>query len=132
MSDSPELFCCGCEKHVRPRLTSGAEIYPHRKDLSDLPFWKCDGCGNFVGCHHKTKDRTRPLSCIPTPEIKRARQEIHKLIDPMWKSGRIGRRELYGMIAKALGLEEYHTAEIRSIEQAREVYRAAKKISVSP
>ncbi len=122
------LFCCGCSADVSARLTDGREIYPHRKDLASLPFWKCDACKNFVGCHHRTKDRTRPLGCIPTPEIKRARQEIHKVIDPLWRSGRVGRRELYGMIAHVLDLEEYHTAEIRSVDQARDVYRAAKEL----
>lgn len=78
-----EIYCCGCEKKVPARLTDGAEIYPHRHDLSGLPFWKCDTCGNFVGCHHKTKNRTRPLGCIPTPEIKEARKRIHSLLDPL-------------------------------------------------
>lgn len=128
---SATLFCCGCKGDVHPRLTTGVEIYPHRKDLADLPFWKCDACKNFVGCHHKTKNRTRPLGCIPTPEIKRARQEIHKVIDPLWKSGRVTRRGLYDMIAHVLDLEEYHTAEIRSIEQARDVYRTAKELEQS-
>lgn len=125
------LFCCGCSKDVDARLTDGRETYSHRRDLAALPFWKCDTCGNFVGCHHKTKDRTRPLGCIPTPEIKAARQEIHKVIDPIWKSGRVGRRELYGMIAHVLGLEEYHTADIRSVDQAREAYRVAKELGAS-
>lgn len=35
------IFCCGCQKEVDALLTSGAEIYPHRCDLKDLPFWKC-------------------------------------------------------------------------------------------
>ena len=68
---------------VEVRLTNGAEIYPHRKDLSELPFWKCDTCGNFVGCHHKTGDPTKPLGVIPTSEIKRARQHIHRILDPI-------------------------------------------------
>ncbi len=76
MGNNRSIFCCGCKADVRARLTSGKEIYPHRSDLSSLPFWRCDGCGNFVGCHHKTKDRTRPLGCIPTPEIKEERQRV--------------------------------------------------------
>lgn len=32
------------------------------------------------------------------------------------------------MIAHTLGIEEYHTAEIRSVEQAREVYRIVTEI----
>lgn len=131
MSERRKIFCCGCQAEVSARLTTGKETYSHRRDLHELPFWKCSDCGNFVGCHHKTKNRTQPLGCIPTPELKSARQEIHKVIDPIWKSGRVGRRELYGMIAHLIGVEEYHTAEIRSVEEAREVYRVAKELGAA-
>jgi len=120
------IYCCGCCENVEPRLTDGAEIYPHRKDLKALPFWKCDKCGNYVGCHHKTKNRTQPLGCIPTPEIKKARQHIHALLDPIWKSGKMKRKELYGELTKRLGWS-YHTAKIRSVEEAREVYKIARE-----
>ena len=82
---------------------------------------------NFVGCHYKTEDRTRPLGCIPTKEIKNARQHIHALIDPVWKSGKIKRKELYKKLSDDTG-RRYHTANIRSIEEARDVYRKAKAI----
>ncbi|NTG07102.1 hypothetical protein [Rhizobium rhizogenes] len=61
MSKKRTLFCCGCQAEVSARLTDGKEIYPHRRDLHDLPFWKCDACKNFVGCHHKTANHTKPL-----------------------------------------------------------------------
>ncbi|RKD69015.1 zinc-finger-containing protein [Rhizobium sp. WW_1] len=128
MTDTRSIFCCGCQAEVPARLTDGREIYPHRADLAPLPFWKCDACKNFVGCHHKTKNRTNPLGCIPTREIKAARQHIHQILDPIWKSGRYGRRELYSMIAHVLGVAEYHTAEIRSVDEARRVYRIVKDI----
>ena len=79
------LYCCGCGKRVLPRLTNGRETYPHRSDLFMRPFWKCDACQNFVGCHYKTKHRTNPLGCIPTKEIKNARRHLHRLIDPVWQ-----------------------------------------------
>lgn len=79
------IYCCGCKADVGARLTDGREIYPHRADLAALPFWKCDACGNAVGCHHKTKERTRPLGCIPTPELKTARSHIHRVLDPLWE-----------------------------------------------
>lgn len=122
-----EIYCCGCEDKISARLTDGAEIYPHRVDLKSLPFWKCDSCGNFVGCHHKTENRTQPLGCIPTPEIKNARKHIHALLDPLWKSGKINRRKLYKRIGDELGWK-YHTAKIRSIEEARTVYKLIQRI----
>ncbi len=122
------IYCCGCDGFVEARLTDGSEIYPHRPDLHSLPFWKCDGCGNNVGCHHKTKDRTRPLGIIATKELKAARQHIHRILDPLWKSKRIKRGALYAEIASRLGTHEYHTAEIKSVEEAREVYRHVRNI----
>jgi len=120
------LYCTHCEKNIKARLTNGAELYPHRADLAQLPFWVCS-CGNFVGCHHKTSDTTKPLGCIPTKEIKEERRHIHKLLDPVWKSGRISRKSLYAQISDKLGYP-YHTAEIRSVEEAREIYKIILEI----
>ena len=121
-----EIYCCGCGEKVQARLTDGGEIYPHRQDLYSLPFWKCDACGNYVGCHHKTKNRTAPLGCIPTPELKNARNYIHRLLDPIWQSGKMGRKEIYKKLSDELGWK-YHTAQIRSVEEARKVYRIVKR-----
>jgi hypothetical protein len=122
------IHCCGCGNKVDARLTAGDEIYPHRPDLYDLPFWKCDACGNHVGCHHKTKDSTRPLGNIATPEIKNARQHIHKLLDPIWKSGSRSRGSVYAEISRKIG-REYHTGEIESIDEARRIYVIIKEIA---
>lgn len=123
------IYCCGCKRQIEARLTSGAEIYPHRDDLGSLPFWRCDACGNYVGCHHKTANRTRPLGNIPTKELRDARQHIHRLIDPIWQRGRMSRGKIYAVLAKDLGLKEYHTAEIETIEEAREAYVVARRLS---
>lgn len=123
------IYCCGCQKDVDARLIDGSESYPHRPDLYCLPFWKCDTCGNFVGCHHKTQDRTRPLGNIPTKELKNARQHIHKILDPLWEKGKIPRGKIYAKIANDLGIKEYHTAEIKNIDDARTVYTIVTNIA---
>ena len=122
------IYCCGCGEKIEARLTNGSEIYPHRDDLSSFPFWKCDTCGNFVGCHHKTDKPTTPLGCIPTPEIRNARKYIHAKLDPIWQSGKISRNQFYKKMSDKLGWK-YHTANIRSIEEAREVYRVIDSIT---
>lgn len=121
------IFCVQCASDVDARLTSGKEIYPHRTDLHNIPLWRCDGCGNYVGCHHKTSDTTRPLGVIPNNEIRAARQYIHVLIDPLWKSSKIKRGQVYSRLSKALGYS-YHSAEIRTIEQARKIYETAREL----
>lgn len=111
------------------RLTDGTEIYPHRPDLSALPFWRCDACGNFVGCHHKTPNRTQPLGNIPTKEIKEARKHIHRILDPLWMKApdpKAKRREIYAYLSRHLGYQ-YDTGEIREIDEARTVYTLVKR-----
>lgn len=131
-----KIYCCGCEKEILATLTSGKGVYPNvnlemQVKIWHLPFWVCPTCKNFVGCHHKTKDATRPLGCIPTLEIKKARQHIHALIDPLWKNHPEpfrARAWIYRWLAAKTGKEEYHTAEIRSVEEARQIYKLALQI----
>ena len=121
-----KIYCCKCKMHIEARLTNGKEVYPHRDDLHALPFWKCDICGNFVGCHYKTENKTRPLGNIPFPALKKARMEIHKILDPIWQSGKLKRCDLYNLISTKLSMQEgyqYHTAMLPTIEDARKVYR---------
>lgn len=120
-----EIFCVGCGKEVDARLTSGAEIYPHRPDLAEIPMWKCDTCKNYVGCHWKSNDprtHTKPLGCIPTKEIMEARKKIHALLDPLWKTNKIKRGKAYAYIGKRLG-KTYHNGELSNMEDARNVYQ---------
>ena len=122
------IYCCACRQDVDARLTSGAEIYPHRHDLAELPFWRCDDCGNHVGCHHQTRNRTQPLGVIATTEIKLARRHIHAILDPIWRSGKMKRASLYKKISDELGWQ-YHTGNIRTIEEARKVYVIVRRYS---
>lgn len=123
------IFCVGCNKNVNARLTDGAERYPHRPDLKDIPFWRCDGCGNYVGCHWKTKTPTKPLGCIATPELLEARKHIHALLDPLWQSGMIKRGQAYAYIGHRTG-KLYHTGELRSLEEARKVYQIVMNLKL--
>lgn len=123
-----KIFCCNCNAAVEVRLTDGVEVYPHRPDLHSLPFWKCDVCKGFVGCHHKTKDRTKPLGCIPSPEIKELRKKIHALLDPMWMTGQHSRKYIYGKLTSAIG-RQYHTAEIRSADEAALVITELRRMA---
>ncbi len=124
-----KIHCCKCGYKVDARLTNGTEIYPHRKDLANLPFWKCDACGLYVGCHHKDKSNpTLPLGVMVTKDVKNARMHIHKILDPIWQSHKMPRGKIYAILTKKLGWE-YHTANIRSIDEARKVYRLVKELS---
>jgi len=121
------LYCTGCEQDVQARLTNGRERYPHRPDLYELPFWKCDTCGAYVGCHHKTANPTKPLGYLATPAILDARKKIHALLDPLWKSGKIKRGQAYAYVGHRLGYP-YHNGEIKTVEEARTIYQIVAQL----
>lgn len=117
------IWCCGCNQNVHAVLISGKEVYSHRPDLADFPFWRCPTCRNYVGCHHKTLERTRPLGNIPTPGLRAARRKLHEMIDPLWKKKRLKRKDIYRALSVALG-RKYHTADLRSYEEVDKVRTA--------
>lgn len=119
------IYCCTCKKDIDCKFVKGNVVYPHRPDLAEKNFYICPKCKQYIGCHPNTN---RPLGVIPTQEMKKARMIIHGLIDPLWKKGIISRGKLYRLIAKELGIKQYHTGWTRSIGQCRQVYRAASKI----
>lgn len=109
--------CCGSEE-VEARLTNGYEIYPHREDLWDVPFWIHDKCGNYVGCHHKAaSNKTKPLGSIVSKEVKAKRLGIHKVLDPLWKSKKYNRNYIYQWLSAKIGYS-YHTGNVKTVEEA--------------
>lgn len=74
--------CPACD--LKARMTTGREVYPHRRDLWEKPVYVCDGCGARVGCHPGT---IKPLG-LPVDEATRKARIIlhHSLIDPLWKN----------------------------------------------
>ena len=121
------IYCCKCDGDVNADLVSGSDIYKHRKDLSSLSFYRCGECNNYVGCHKGTQT---PLGVIPTDEIRKARTKIHEILDPIWREHGRSRNEVYKEMSRYSGINPYHTAEIRSMDQARKAYRAAYMISI--
>ena len=121
------IYCTGCEKDVEARLTDGKEMYPHRPDLQHIPFWKHDSCGAFVGCHWKTNDRTKPLGVLASKELREARKKIHAVLDPIWKTGKMKRGQTYAYVGERLG-RTFHNGELRSLDEAREVYRIVARL----
>lgn len=122
------IYCCGCNDYVNARFTNGKEIYPHSDKWSSIPFWICDQCKNYVGCHHKTQNPTQPLGCIPTKAILEIRKQIHSEIDPLWKFGTMSRAQVYSMISRLLG-KTYHTGEIRSEEEGMKILAIAQQLT---
>lgn len=121
------IYCTGCSADVVARLTDGTEMYPHRPDLAAMPFWVHDVCGSFVGTHHKTRNKHKPLGFLASPEVKKWRKIIHATLDPLWKSGKIKRGQAYAFISHRIG-HTYHTGEIYSVEEGRHIYEIVKEL----
>jgi predicted DNA-binding transcriptional regulator len=116
-----KIYCCECQCDIEARLTNGQEVYSHRKDLYNIPFWICDACKNFVGCHYKTKSPTTPLGVISNKIMKQFKIKIHNILDPMWKTQKISRGKIYTDLSRYLGYV-YHTGEIKTITEAEKIY----------
>lgn len=139
-----KLLCPGCQREAE--LTDGAEVYPHRLDLSAKKFWICRPCGACVGCHPGT---TRPLGMLANAELRRARMLLHnRMLDPLWQTAdqydgyapederarkkirRRARERVYKYLANRLGLprEETHTG-LFDLETCRRAWTALRGIT---
>ena len=115
-----EIFCTVCKKDMPARLASDMEIYGRSYGKT---VYICE-CGAYVGTHKGTDN---PLGVMSGHEMRNAKIHIHALIDPLWKSKKIKRGKLYKMLSDRLGYE-YHTGDIRTIEEARRVYKVARRV----
>ena len=128
-ADRIGIYCCACEGIVKPSLVDGKRIYPDQANLHDKKFWLCRKCDNYIGCYVGRGRGTRPLGCLGTPEIRDKRKLIHQKTDPIWKNGKMDRKELYELIGNKLGYGwEYHAGHIRSLRVADEVIEIVTSI----
>ena len=133
---APECMHCALSA---VRLVGGLTIYPHRADLADLNFWRCDQCGGYVGCHRGTD---RPLGRPAARALRALRQRVHSdYLDPIWKNaprfgrdGRASRTVVYKYLRVMMGLskEECHVAlfDNRQCLDAIEILKPVNIISI--
>lgn len=107
-------------------LTSNAEIYG--KEYGNGKCYLCRNCKSFVGIHTGT---TIPLGTLANADLRKARNEAHKLFDKLWKNPTriMTRYEAYKWLANKMGLkiEETHIAWFE-IEQCKKVIELIKNI----
>ncbi len=120
-----QIYCCPCRSHVNVTLASGKEIYPHRPDLKHHKFWRCNSCQGYVGVHAGTET---PLGVIPTPAMRTLRTQLHAIIDPLWKSKKMTRSQVYAAMSRAAG-RQFHTADTRSVEELKNLIEFARMLS---
>lgn len=64
------------------QLVTGEAVWPHRRDLYEARIWVCP-CGARVGCH---KGTNRPKGYPCGDATRRARQDAHAALDPLWQA----------------------------------------------
>lgn len=116
--DAPVCFC-GAPSiyHADTIEYYNGKDYGHRWICSRFPV-----CRGSVGAHPDGK----PLGSIADPETKKARMQVHSLIDPLWQKEPTGRARrhkrasVYRWLARLLHIEEYHTGNLTA-QQCREL-----------
>ena len=113
-------------------LVGGDVVYPHRLDLAAKNFYQCSPCDARVGCHPPETapgggqgDGTVPLGRLANAELRKAKQDAHAAFDPLWKSGRMRRKDAYAWLAGLMKLKvknthigEFDVAQCHAVVQA--------------
>lgn len=85
------------------KLVGGKAIYPHRRDLYRLSFWRCEPCDAHVGVH-KNSDSLKPLGRLANKQLRKWKQAAHASFDPLWRSKKMSRRGAYSFLSEKLGI----------------------------
>lgn len=98
-------------------------------------FFSCDSwsrtkCDVIVGCHPKTKI---PLGYPATKEVRQLRHRCHELFDPIWRNGKMNRKEAYRWLSLMMNIQgEAHIGEFNKeqCEQLIKILEETKQLTV--
>jgi len=79
----PDVICICPYCNAPAENVDGQIIYPHRPDLADKRFWRCEPCKAYVGCHMKSK---APFGRLADAELRTAKVVAHAFFDPLWRA----------------------------------------------
>jgi hypothetical protein len=116
--------CPICNKDAE--LVYGSIIYPKRKDLRELPFYRCsDHLDYYVGCH---KGTIKSLGVLANLEHRHLKRLCHWYFDPLWKNKLIKRNQAYKVLSEKTGItrEECHFG-MMNIEQLKKCLAILKE-----
>lgn len=102
-----KVICPYCNKAAE--FVNGETVYPHRKDLHSLNFWKCSSCSAYVGCHKRhpkyNPNGDKPLGRLANFELRTAKRVAHFHFDPLWHFSDMSRTEAYKWLARKLDID---------------------------
>lgn len=108
-----KMVCPYCNKEAV--WCSNDNIYGRQYGKSYMCYL-CKDCNAYVGCHQNTR---KPLGSMANEELRRWRKIVHGFIDPIWKSGKLKRKQVYDELSRKLG-RQIHVGE-SNIEQCKEI-----------
>jgi hypothetical protein len=113
--DGKDLICpaCGCGA----KIIDSKEIYGTSYGL----MWICQNhpkCDYRIGCH---KGTTTPLGEMANEELRKWRIKVHDKIDPLWKTHKYNRGELYQELGIKFNKMPFHTAELKTVQECKDV-----------
>ena len=103
------VVCPYCNKEA-PWI-SNEEVYGKRYGKSYMCYW-CEPCDAYVGCHQNTRV---PLGIMANKFLRQQRMKIHRIIDPLWKSGEYTRKSIYGRITNEIR-REFHVGNCNELD----------------
>ena len=115
------MICPYCGKEAV--WTENKAVYGKNYGKSYM-MYLCKPCDAYVGCHENTR---KPLGVMANREMREWRKKAHAVIDPIWKSGRMPRGKVYGILSKKLG-KEVHVGE-SDVETCKKLIELAGNIA---
>ena len=117
------MICPYCKNQAE--FLDNKEIYGKRYGNSYM-MWICRHCDARVGVHHN--NHAHPLGTMANKELREWRMKAHTAVDPLWKSGKISRREVYRGLDKLFG-KEFHigSSNIQECQKIISVYKQYDK-----
>jgi len=118
------MICPYCKKEAK--WIPNEQVYGRRFGKSYMCYY-CKDCNAYVGCHNNTK---QALGTMANPALRKMRQHVHGILDPLWESGKMKRKEVYQKLRQIFG-KEIHVGE-SDIEQCKDIIRALEKLRTTP
>lgn len=109
------MICSYCNQPAK--FVNNSEIYNGKQYGKSYMMWYCKPCNAYVGVHHNNPNA--PLGTMANKELREWRKKAHALFDPLWKSGKMSRKQAYLWLKEKTG-RWIHMGE-SDIETCKEV-----------
>jgi len=112
------VICPYCSKEAK--LVDSSVVYRRSYGM----IWYCKPCDAYVGVHKNSKDH-KPMGNLANWELRSWRMRVHEEFDKLWRSGKIERKEAYGLIQTLMNMTpaEAHIGKF-NVEQCKRLWMA--------